>query len=204
MFTDVQVEAICTVLSQIKFCLKQEDEMTENSVSPMPQENALPPSDQTLQPATPELPSYAAIEQAEISQLTQQLKSASSWFYTIAVLSVINSLIAAFGAGLRFIFGLGITSVADELVAVLNVGAVGTVIGLLFSIAMAGLFVIFGFLTRKRMHWVFLIGMGVYLLDGLLLLVFQSYLGAAFHAYVLFRLYQGLSASRKLSSMTTQ
>ena len=117
---------------------------------------------------------------------------------------MINSLIAAFGAGLRFIFGLGITSVADELVAVLNVGAVGTVIGLLFSIAMAGLFVIFGFLTRKRMHWVFLIGMGVYLLDGLLLLVFQSYLGAAFHAYVLFRLYQGLSASRKLSSMTTQ
>ena len=176
--------------------------MTENSANPMPQENALSSPGQTLQPTAPELPSYAAIEQAEIAQLTQQLNSASSWFYIIAALSVINSLIAAFGAGLRFIFGLGITSVADELVAAMQLGAVAKIIVLMFSLAMAGLFVIFGFLSRKRMHWVFLVGMGVYLLDGLMLLLFQSYLGAAFHAYVLFRLYQGLSVSRKLSSMT--
>ena len=178
--------------------------MTESSANPTPQENAPQLPDQTPQTAPPVFPSYTAIEQAETAQLTQQLNSASSWFFIIAALSVINSLIAAFGSGIRFIFGLGITSVVDELVVALQLGTAAKVIGLMFSLAMAGLFVIFGFLTRKRMHWVFLIGMGVYLLDGLLLLVFQSYLGAAFHAYVLFRLYQGLSASRKLSSMTTQ
>ena len=175
--------------------------MTENSANPMPQENNLSVPDQMVQPNAGELPSLASYEQAETIHLTQQLNSASSWFYVIAALSVINSLIAAFGAGIRFIFGLGVTSLADEIVVAMQFGAAGKVIGLLFSIAMAGLFVIFGFLARKRMHWAFLIGMVVYLLDGLMLLMFESYLGAAFHAYVLFRLFQGLSASRKLSSM---
>lgn len=151
--------------------------------------------------ATPELPSYAAVEQAEIAQLTQQLNSAASWFYVIAGLSVVNSLIAAFGSDIRFIFGLGITSVVDAMVAAIEIGAAGKVVGLVVSIFLAGLFAIFGFLAKKRLHWAFLLGMGIYLLDGLLLLLVESYLSAAFHAYVLFRLYQGLSASRKLSTI---
>jgi hypothetical protein len=66
---------------------------------------------------------------------------------------------------------------------------------------MVGLFVVFGYLSKKGYHWAFVIGMVIYLLDGLLLLLVSDYLGAAFHAYVLFRLYQGLAASRKLSEL---
>ena len=116
-------------------------------------------------------------------------------------MSVVNSLIAAFGSDIRFIFGLGITSVVDAMVAAIEIGAAGKVVGLVVSILLAGLFAIFGFLAKKRLHWAFLLGMGIYLLDGLLLLLVESYLSAAFHAYVLFRLYQGLSASRKLSTI---
>lgn len=180
--------------------------MSENHANQTTQQTSLQTPDQTLPNQPPQaieqpLPSLEAYAQSETELLTQQLNSASSWFYIIAGLSVVNSLIASFGAGIRFIFGLGITSVADEVVASMQFGPAGILIGMFFTIAIAGLFVIFGFLSSKRMHWVFLIGMGVYLLDGLLLLAFGGYLGAAFHAWVLFRLFQGMSASRKLSSM---
>jgi len=36
--------------------------------------------------------------------------------------------------------------------------------------------------------------MALYLLDGLILLAFKDILGAAFHAYVLFRIYSGMKA----------
>ncbi|MFN0110544.1 MAG: hypothetical protein ACKVZH_16940 [Blastocatellia bacterium] len=180
--------------------------MTENSVTPLPQENnqSVPEKPQSIFaqpiPAAEQTP-LAGYEQAETAELTQQLNSATSWFYVLAGLSIINSLIAVFGGTFHFIFGLGITGVVDAIVLALQAESLGIIIGLMFSIAIAGLFVIFGFLARKRMHWVYLVGIGVYLLDGLLLLFFGDYLGAAFHAYVLFRLYQGLSASRQLSSM---
>jgi len=129
------------------------------------------------------------------------LNSAASWFYVLAGPSVINSLIATFGGTLRFIFGLGITSVADAVVAGTNIGAAAKVINFVFALAMVGLFVVFGYLSKKGYHRAFVIGMVVYLLDGLLLLLVSDHLGAAFHAYVPFRLYQGLAASRKVSEL---
>ncbi|MEP7336687.1 MAG: hypothetical protein ABI977_02900 [Acidobacteriota bacterium] len=146
-------------------------------------------------------PNLLPADQTELAVLTQRLNSAASWFYVLAALSVVNSLIATFGGTIRFIFGLGITSVVDAIIAGTEVGAAGTIISLVFTLAMAGLFVVFGFLSKKGYHWAFIIGMVIYLLDGLLLLLPGDYLGAAFHAYVLFRLYQGLAASRKLSEL---
>jgi MFS family permease len=146
-------------------------------------------------------PNLLPADQTELAVLTQRLNSAANWFYVLAALSVVNSLIATFGGTIRFIFGLGITSVVDAIIAGTKVGAAGTIISLVFTLAMAGLFVVFGFLSKKGYHWAFIIGMVIYLLDGLLLLFPSDYLGAAFHAYVLFRLYQGLAASRKLSEL---
>ena len=74
-------------------------------------------------------------------------------------------------------------------------------ISFVFTLLMAGLLVIFGVLARKFFHWAFIVGMIVYALDGLLLLVAQDYLGVAFHAFVLFLLSKGVSASKKLSEL---
>ena len=141
----------------------------------------------------------ATSDQGELFKLTRQFNSSSSWFFWIAGLSVINSLIAVFGGDLRFIFGLGVTSVADAL-SFQSRGAAKTV-SFVFALLMAGLFVIFGVLARKFFHWAFIVGMVVYALDGLLLLYAQDYLGAAFHAFVLFLLSKGVSASKKLSEL---
>jgi len=141
----------------------------------------------------------ATSRQSELFKLTQQFNSSSSWFFWIAGLSVINSLIAVFGGDMRFIFGLGVTSVADDLSA--GSGSTGKTVSFVFTLLMAGLFVIFGVLARKFFHWAFIVGMVVYALDGLLLLRVQDYWPLAVHAFVLFLLSRGISASKKLSEL---
>jgi hypothetical protein len=42
----------------------------------------------------------------------------AKWFYWIAGLSLVNSLVVVFGGNFHFVLGLGITSVVDELQAV--------------------------------------------------------------------------------------
>jgi hypothetical protein len=144
-------------------------------------------------------PGAAQVDQGELFALTQQFKSSSSWFFWIAGLSIINSVIAVSGGNWRFIFGLGITSVADALSSELETA--GKTISFIFSLMMAGLIVICGVLARKFFHWAFIIGMVIYGLDGLLLLVAQDWLGVGFHAFVLFLLGKGVPASKKLSEL---
>ena len=141
----------------------------------------------------------AQLGQGEMLMLTQQFNSSSSWFFWIAGLSVVNSLIAVSGGSWRFIFGLGITSVADALST--DLGSAGKTVSFIFSMMMAGLIVICGVLTRKFFHWAFIVGMVIYALDGLLLLAAQDWLGVGFHAFVLFLLAKGVPASKKLSEL---
>ncbi len=141
----------------------------------------------------------SSAEQAEAAALMPRFQAASGWFFTIAILSLVNSGIAFFGGGWRFIFGLGLTTVADAFIV--QGGSLGKGVGAVFSLAMAGLFAIFGFLSRKHFHWVYLVGMVFYLLDGLVSLLIQDWLGGAFHAYALWQLYQGVAPSKRLSEI---
>ena len=139
------------------------------------------------------------MDQSELFTLMQTFNSSSSWFFWIAALSMINSIIAVSGGNWRFSFGLGITGVADALS--FQSGATAQAISFVFSLMMAGLFVIFGLLAKKFFHWAFIAGMAVYALDGLLMFRGPDLLGLAFHALVLYLLFRGLSASKKLNEM---
>ena len=141
----------------------------------------------------------ATMNQSELGVLTRQFNSSASWFFWIAGLSMINSLIAVSGGNWRFIFGLGITGVADELSS--QFGATAKAISFIFTLLIAGLFVIFGVLAKKFFHWAFVVGIVIYTLDGLLMLLARDYMGLAFHAFVLYLLFRGLSASKKLSEL---
>lgn len=163
------------------------------------QSSGINPGNATVGQPPPSDSGAATLDQGELFTLTQQFNSSSSWFFWIAGLSVINSLIAVFGGNWHFLFGLGITSVADAMS--LQSGTAGKTISFVFTLLMAGLFVIFGFLAKKFFHWAFIVGMVVYTLDGLLQALAQDYLGLAFHAFVLYQLFRGLSASRKLSEL---
>lgn len=123
-------------------------------------------------------------------------QAGGKWFYWIAGLSMINSLLVMSGTKLHFVVGLGITSVVDGLAK--RVGTAGSVLDLVINGFVAGVFVLFGMFAVKAQKWAFLLGMGLYLLDGLLCLGARDFLSVAFHAYALFATYRGFTAAQQV------
>lgn len=130
------------------------------------------------------------------SAAAAQLKSGASWFYWIAGLSIINSIIALTGSGVGFILGLGITQFIDAFAQSLE--GSGKMVAIFLDVVAAGIFVLFGVFANKRHTWAFIVGMLLYALDGLLFLLVQDWLGLGFHAFALFCLFRGFQACRAL------
>ncbi len=128
-----------------------------------------------------------------------RVRRGAGWFLTIGLLSGVNSLLQIFDAKIRFIFGLGITQVVDAVAH--GMGQGGTTVILVVD----GLFIVMLILcsrwAKTGSQGAFLAGMIAYALDGVLLLYFSMWLDAAVHAYALWMIWQGYSASRELAQM---
>ena len=133
--------------------------------------------------------------------LEKQLKGGGSWFYWIAGLSLVNSVLALSGSGTRFILGLGITQIFDELAQGMGSGA-GRAVAVVLDLLAAAVFVFFGVFANKRHTWSFIVGMALYALDGLIYVIAQEWLGVGFHAFVLFCLFRGFKACRELNAVS--
>jgi hypothetical protein len=127
---------------------------------------------------------------AQSAQILQALKGSSSWFVVVAGLSMVNSILAITGANIHFIFGLGLTQIVDALAH--NSGGAGIVLDLIINGLIAGMFVFFWNFARKGAKWAFYAGMGLYVIDALILLAFKDVLSVAFHGWALYRMYAGL------------
>jgi len=125
-----------------------------------------------------------------------RVRAGAHWFYWIAGLSCINSLIVITGGSVHFVIGLGISSVVDAMAK--RVGNLGTVLDVVINGFMAGVLVLFGLLASKAQRWAFVLGMTLYAADGLLLLAFKDYLAAGFHAYALWAIYRGYQAAQQI------
>jgi hypothetical protein len=127
------------------------------------------------------------------------MRRGAGWFMTIGVLSGVNAILQIFDAKIRFIFGLGITQVVDAVAH--RMGQGGTIV----MVVVDGLFILMLILcsqwAKKGSQGAFVAGMIAYALDGVLLLYFSIWLDAAVHAYVLWMIWQGYSASRELAQM---
>jgi len=138
----------------------------------------------------------------EFLKTENQFKSGANWFYWIAALSVINSMIILFGGEMSFIIGLGITQIVDAVAWELK-NSEGINLDYLFfmvSLVISGVFVIFGYFARKRMTSVFVTGMVLYALDGLIFLLVGDWLSIGFHVFVLFSLLNGLKALKMINA----
>ena len=115
-------------------------------------------------------------------------------FYWVAGLSLVNSLLAHTGANIRFPIGLGITQVMDGVAIGLHekLGGIALGIAIFFDLFAAGICVLFGWLSGRGMKAMLVIGMILYALDGLLCLLFGDWLSLAFHAFILYKLFQAL------------
>lgn len=145
-----------------------------------------------------------AYRQAEMDYaLVAQAKGGANWFYWIAGLSLVNSLIFLFGGNWSFFAGLGITQIIDAIVAQgSELDGISTIkiIAFVIDVIIAGIFVLCGLWANKLQTWAFVAGMIFYLLDGILVLILGAYLPAAFHLFALYMIFKGLSAARQIKA----
>ncbi len=156
-------------------------------------------------------PSLTPLSQAETASVQQklllenQIKNGVNWFFWIAGLSLINSVIYSAGGTLSFVVGLAATQFVDGIMtAIANEIGGGIIvrgIGLVVNAGIAGIFAGAGVLGRKKHRWAVIVGMVLYVLDGLVFLAFGDFLPAAFHAFALFGLWRGQKAIGDLKAL---
>jgi hypothetical protein len=143
---------------------------------------------------------------AAIGFLLAQGRRGANWFFWIAALSLVNSAIIHLGGQTSFLIGLAITQIFDGLAVAgggqnPNIANLAKAIAIGFDILVAAIVAGFGWLSLKRYTFVFGLGMFLYLLDGLLFLLFQDFLSAGFHAFALFAMWRGLRAYHELNKL---
>jgi hypothetical protein len=148
----------------------------------------------------------SGVPQSSLTNLVEQklraervVKVGAGWFLTIAVLSMVNSVLSMSGASIRFIFGLGIAEFVDALAH--QAGQTGLALDLVINGFVAGVFVLFWSFARKGERWAFMAGMALYVVDALVMLYLRDVLAVAFHAYGLYRIYTGMSAIPALQKL---
>lgn len=139
-------------------------------------------------------------DQIAYTQVAQGYRSGVKWFYWIAALTIITSFIAFFGGGIRFLISMGVTQFIDAVGAGLatQLGSAAQVVALVLDLIVTGVFALFGYLAGKKMLWAYIVGMVIFLLDGLLSLALVDVVGVIAHAVVLFFLFRGFQAGQSL------
>ena len=132
-------------------------------------------TDANPSPATESLP--PAIPMADVGP---QIQSAARWFWWIAGLSAVNTVMSLMGSDTNFVLGLGFTALVDAIFANLRIVGVG------INLLAIGFFFAMGWLGRRGALWAFVLGMVMYTLDGLIYLLLGDMMPVAFHALALY------------------
>jgi hypothetical protein len=140
----------------------------------------------------------------EIRALFERGKNGAAWFYWIGALSLINSLVSIGGGNIGFALGLAVTTVADSIAAGAAQAGQGSTIRYLalgFDLVIYALVFGCGWLSQKRILPVFAIGMFLYLLDGLIYVLFFDIVSIVIHGVALWGMWSGFMAYRHLNAL---
>lgn len=128
----------------------------------------------------------------------------ASWFFWIVGLSVINTLIATFGSDSGFSLGAAATLLSDGL-ANESIKQGGSGASRMFALFFDGIVFAFyamcGVQAMRGATWAFVLGLVVFVLDTLVLLAVQEWLGVALHIWAIISIWSGLSANNKLKKL---
>ena len=129
----------------------------------------------------------------QLAAARAKIKPGAGWLDWIAILSVVNALIAMGNGQLSFLLGLGVTSMANGMAAR---GEISPVVSLLITGAAAAFFWLMGRFAKMGGKWALILGMLLYALDGgvLLLVSEQPWLMIAFHVFALVMMARALGA----------
>ena len=142
-------------------------------------------------------------DQMQYAAARQRYQSGANWFYWIAGLTIITSVIGLLGGGWRFFLSLGTTQLIDAIgnAASEGLGNATKVIAFVLDIFITAAFAAFGALAHKKHLWAYVTGMAVFLLDGLVSLVFFDWIGILVHGFVLVVMFRGYQAGRELVAL---
>jgi len=151
----------------------------------------------------------SAQEQALLAhreQLTAKMRNGGNWFFWIAGLSIVNTVILLAEGDRQYMVGLGVTQFVNGFALAMakqapDIGAGAKIAAFVFTLLASAVVAAFGFGARRGLTWLFALGMGLYLFDGLLLAVFQDWLSAGFHLFALACMFGGLRAARELNAL---
>lgn len=133
------------------------------------------------------------------------IDSGTHWFYWIAALSAVNSLIVFYVGTQNSAFAFGVTQWLDGTRGPLTAEGWHPplhVPGLIINLAIAAGFAALGYFARRN-DMLFLFGLFLYSVDALLSLGLKEFFGFAFHFVGLFYMFRGLLASRHLRENAT-
>ena len=118
----------------------------------------------------------------------------ADWFFWLAILSVINSLIVYNYNTPNTPIALAITQWVDGTTSGFNSSM--TTSWLVTNILIAGVLAMFGVLARRGSDIAFVVGIFVYVIDAFLMIGLRDFFGFGVHLIALFFLVKGLFASR--------
>jgi hypothetical protein len=136
---------------------------------------------------------FAALE------LERGIKNGANWFYWIAGLTLVNTLLIVSGSETSFVLGLMFTLVVDALAK--GIGGLGVGIGVVIDAFAIGFFILLGIFANKHHKWAFIVGMIVYAIDGVLALIGQSWLGVGIHVFALWSILIGFKKIQQLRDL---
>jgi len=120
----------------------------------------------------------------------------ADWFFWIAILSVINSLVVYFYQTPNTPVALGLTQWLDGTNAGIN--SAMTPGWLTTNILIAAVLAMFGLLARRGNDLAFVVGIFLYIVDAMLIIGMKDFFGFGVHLIGLFFLCKGLLASRHI------
>jgi hypothetical protein len=147
------------------------------------------------------VPALVAAE--ETVRRDNRMRSGANWFYLIAGLSLLNSLMIVLNFDYYFFVGLGITQIVDGIAIGLvpyvtpEVATFVRIAALVVDVLIAGLFALFGYLANRGHRWSFVVGGGLYALDALIFLMVPDLMSIGFHILGLVIIFMGLQSARK-------
>ena len=123
--------------------------------------------------------------------------SAARWFWWIAGLSLVNTILYYSGSDTSFVIGLAMTAFAG------GVFADQMVIGFAVTAVILGFYVAMGHFGQREKAWAFYAGLVVYVIDAFIYVKFEDWMPVAFHAYAIFCIVKGLMALRERGDAPT-
>jgi len=146
---------------------------------------------------------------AQVNEKDKQEKiisGASSWFLWIAILSMINITLIAFGQNISFLLGLGVNYAilgafnGAGIALETNLMLYGYIATYLFS----ALYIWIWSKSKKKSQKVYLAGLIIYGIDTLVFVLSKEWFSVAFHLFALWMLYAGYSTLLKYRKQTNK